>query len=163
MEVLNNDVSTKEVPIKDITTMNISTYYRPADRALQYYNTKISRYTDEDTSVYAPLVNIIKNYETARYLNLGILIQVYKFMRDTNDFWANMRRTTEEVAFNRLQKQMLSKNFSNAIQPYIEAIISQNEQNVGNIKANELQIIRLRLEATFLRYFNYLVTLLKNE
>jgi len=144
-------------------TLNVSTYYRPEDRALQYYNTKIRRYTDEDTTVYAPLVNIIKNYETSRYLNMDVLMQVYKFMRDTYDFWATMRRTTEDVVFARLQKQMLSRNFSEAIQPYIDKIISNNEQDEGTMKPNELLIIRLRLNATFLRYFNYLVTLLKNE
>lgn len=138
-------------------------YYKHEDVGTAYYNSKIRRYTNEDPYIYAPLVNIIKNYDISRDLNVYILLQVYKFMNETNDFWDNVRRTSDEKIIARMQKKILTQNFSGTIEPYIQNIIQYYSHDVAGIKANELKIIRLRLKATFLRYFYFLIALLKNE
>lgn len=93
--------------------------------------------------------DLMKRAEQIRFMNMPVLAEVLIFMHD-------------------VRNPVTEANFSyNAIRPYIDRLLPQREVQEGGIRAkeipeDELEIMRLRLAATFLRYIRY-VSLLREQ
>jgi len=92
---------------------------------------------------------LMKQAEQIRFMNMPVLAEVISFMHNVGN------KVTQE-------------NFNyNAILPYIERLLPRKETTEGGTKTkeipeDELNIMRLRMAATFLRYIRY-VTLLREQ
>lgn len=102
--------------------------------------------TRTDRYNYASLMG---RAEQIRFMNMPVLAEVLLFVHNVGNV------VTEE-------------NFSyNAIRPYIDRLLPRREVQEGGIRGkdipeDELEIMRLRLAATFLRYIRY-VSLLREQ
>lgn len=102
--------------------------------------------TQRDRYNYAGLM---RQAEQIRFMNMPVLAEVLLFMHNVGNI------VTEE-------------NFSyNTIRPYINRLLPRREIQEGGIRGKEipeeeLEIMRLRLAATFLRYIRY-VSLLREQ
>lgn len=89
--------------------------------------------------------NLMFNAEQIRFMNMQVLAQVLLFMNSTGD---------DPSAFS-----------YQAILPYIERLLPHKEfiedtNKMKTIPAEELEIIRLRMATTFLRYMRYVLFLM---
>lgn len=88
----------------------------------------------------------MRNAEQIRFMNMQVLSEVLLFMHDVGNV-------------------VNAENFNyDAIESYINRLLPHKEISEGDtrpkeISADELQIMRLRLAATFLRYINYVLLL----
>jgi len=91
--------------------------------------------------------NLMKQAEQIRFMNMPVLAEVLLYMHSVGNV------ITED-------------NFNyNAIRPYIDRLLPRREVREEGVRArdipeNELEIMRLRMAATFLRYIRY-VSLLR--
>jgi hypothetical protein len=103
---------------------------------------KVPELRASDTRFY---LNLMSNAEQIRFMNMQVLAQVILYMHSRGNN---------------------PQDFSYAvIEPYIERIIPHKEMieethKMKTIPAEELEIYRLRMAATFLRYMRYLLFLL---
>jgi hypothetical protein len=93
-------------------------------------------------------VNLMKNGEQIRFLNMPVLAEVLLYMH-------NISNNVTKANFN-----------YNRILPYIEKLLPHNEITPTGGRGKEysdeeLQIMRLRMAATFLRYVRYVIVLMK--
>jgi hypothetical protein len=92
-------------------------------------------------------LGLMKQAEQIRFMNMAVLAEVLLYMHNVGDV------ITEE-------------NFNyRALSPYIERLLPHKEIGEGGVRgkdipAEDLQIMRLRMAATFLRYVRY-VSLLR--
>lgn len=102
--------------------------------------------TQRDRYNYAALM---KQAEQIRFMNMPVLAEVLLFMHNVGNI-------------------VTEANFSyNAIRPYIDRLLPRREMKEGGVRPkeipeDELEIMRLRLAATFLRYIRY-VSLLREQ
>lgn len=99
--------------------------------------------TQRDRYAYAELM---KRAEEIRFMNMPVLAEVLLYMHN-------------------LGTEITGENFNyNAIQPYIDRLLPRREVAEGGIRTKEippeeLEIMRLRMAATFLRYIKYVLLL----
>lgn len=93
----------------------------------------------DDRYAYAGLM---RNAEQIRFMNMPVLAEVLLFMHNVGN-------------------TVTAENFNyNSIRPYIDRLLPRREVAEGGIRAKEiseedLEIMRLRMAATFLRYIRY--------
>lgn len=102
--------------------------------------------TQKDRYNYAGLM---RQAEQIRFMNMPVLAEVLLYMH-------NVGNVVTEANFN-----------YNAIRPYIDRLLPRREITEGGLKGKEiseeeLEIMRLRMAATFLRYIRY-VSLLREQ
>lgn len=99
--------------------------------------------TQRDRYSYAELM---RRAEQIRFMNMAVLAEVLLYMHNTG-------------------AEITGDNFNyNAIRPYIDRLLPRREVMEGGVRAKEipeeeLEIMRLRMAATFLRYIRYVTTL----
>jgi hypothetical protein len=102
--------------------------------------------TQRDRYNYAGLM---RQAEQIRFMNMPVLAEVLLYMHNVGNV------VTEE-------------NFNyNAIRPYVDRLLPRREIQEGGVRAkeipeDELEIMRLRMAATFLRYIRYVSLLREN-
>lgn len=89
---------------------------------------------------------LMSNAEQIRFMNMPVLAEVFHYMNDVGNDVTNV-------------------NFNyNAIRGYIDNLLPRREVMEGGVKTKEipeeeLEIMRLRMAATFLRYIHYVTQL----
>ena len=95
-------------------------------------------------------LNMLSNADQLRFMNMPVVAQVLMFM-------------------NSVGNDINEHNFNYAaIRPYIDQLLPRNEPTRDgtrgkNIPAEDLERMRLRLAATFLRYTRYILILLQEQ
>jgi len=102
--------------------------------------------TEKDRFAYTGLM---VRGEQIRFMNMPVLAEVLLYMHNVGN-------------------EVTTANFSyNAVRPYVDRLLPRREVMEGGIKTkeipeDELEIMRLRMAATFLRYIRY-VSLLREQ
>lgn len=88
-------------------------------------------------------IKLLQNSEQIRFMNMAVLAQVLIYMYSVND-------------------QVNSKNFSYELleRDYLDNILHDVGVKLKNTNAKELDVMRLRMAATFLRYIRYMTELI---